>query len=156
VISLCPLHRAQAHLVAEISLRPDQLRFAGTVQEALDEPAERFDLHMIVYRQKPVGLFKIDRQYPLDYPFSTKGDLGLRAVILDHRVQGKGIGKAAMGELSAYLPEHYPDANTLWLTVNQVNPVAIATYLAAGFIDTGAIWPHGSAGPQHIMRLALR
>jgi hypothetical protein len=36
-----------------------------------------------------------------------------------------------------------------------VNPGAIRAYLKGGFTDTGEVWPHGEAGPQHVMRLAL-
>ncbi len=155
MITLAPLPRSAADQVAHIALHPDQLRFAGTVAEALAEPAHRFDLHRIDQSGQPVGLFKIDRHYAQDYPFAKVGDLGLRAVILDHRSQGRGLGKAAMGQLATYLPDHYPTAPALWLTVNLVNTPAIRTYLAAGFHDTGQTWPHGEAGPQHIMHLPL-
>nr|WP_254444281.1 MULTISPECIES: GNAT family protein [unclassified Ruegeria] len=137
-------------------MRPDQLKFAGTVAEALAEPADRFDLHQINAHGRAIGLFKIDRAYGTDYPFASKKDLGLRAVILDHRVQGKGYGTTAMQALRTYLPGLYPRAKTLYLTVNLANPAAIAVYRKAGFVDTGDIWPHGDAGQQHILSLALR
>jgi ribosomal protein S18 acetylase RimI-like enzyme len=156
VISLRPLKREEADLVADISLRPDQLQFAGTVQEALAEPAERFDLHLICQNDRPVGIFKIDRSYASDYPFAGVKDLGLRAVIIDHPAQGKGIGKAAMSKLADYLPTHYADAQKVWLTVNMTNPTAIATYQAAKFTSIDDIWHHGTAGPQYIMYRSLR
>ena len=155
MITLAPLERKNAELVADVSLRPDQLQFAGTVAEALAEPEDRFDLHMIQSAGSPVGIFKIDRLYGSDYPFAGSSDLGLRAVILDQRHQGKGLGKQAMAALKTYLPPLYPAAGNLWLTVNLKNPVAVAVYRAAGFTDSGEIWPHGDAGPQHIMSLPL-
>lgn len=156
MIALKPLNRDDADQVADIKLRPDQLKFAGTVAEALAEPTDRFDLHQILLNERPVGLFKIDRLYWRDYAFASENDLGLRAVILDNKVQGQGHGTLAMRELKAYLPDLYPKAHTLLLTVNLRNPTAISVYRRAGFIDTGDIWPHGEAGPQHIMSLPLR
>ncbi|WP_171098463.1 GNAT family N-acetyltransferase [Ruegeria sp. HKCCD7255] len=156
MITLYPLDRNNADQVADIRLRPDQLKFAGTVAEALAEPADRFDLHQINAKGRAVGLFKIDRAYSTDYPFATEKDLGLRAVILDQRVQGRGYGTTAMQALRAYLPRLYPQAETLFLTVDLANPAAIAVYRKAGFVDTGEIWPHGDAGPQHILSLPLR
>ncbi|WP_171172803.1 GNAT family N-acetyltransferase [Ruegeria sp. HKCCA5929] len=155
MIALQPLNRNEADRVEGITLRPDQLKFAGTVEEALAEPAERFDLHQIMLNQRPVGLFKIDRFYWQDYPFASQTDLGLRAVILDHSVQGQGHGAAAMSLLRTCLPALYPKANALFLTVNLENPVAVAVYRRAGFEETGDIWPHGEAGPQYIMSLPL-
>lgn len=155
MITLCPLDRNDADQVADLRVRPDQEQFAGTVAEALAEPAERFDLHMILKNADPIGIFKIDRQYARDYPFAAASDLGLRAVIMDHRVQGQGYGTAAMAALKTYLPTQYPKATNVVLTVNFRNRVAVHVYRQAGFVDTGEVWPHGQAGPQHIMKAAL-
>ncbi len=155
-VTLAPLGLAERDRVAHLTVRPDQLRFSGTVAEAFDTPQPDMDFHVILADGVAAGFFKIDRGYPVAYGFAEKGDLGLRAVIVDATRQGKGIGTAAMSALPAYLRPLYPQAPRLWLTVNLVNTVAIASYLKAGFVDTGAIWPHGDAGPQHIMRLALR
>ena len=113
------------------------------------------DVHAIISDDAPVGLFRIDRNYPAMHGFALHGDLGLRTVLIDAACQGKGIGTSAMLALPAYLRDIYPKARRLWLTVNLQNSAAIASYLKGGFTDTGAIWPHGDAGPQHIMRLAL-
>ncbi len=156
MITLAPLDRKDTGRVAHIAARPDQFRFAGTVAEALTEPPERFDLHEIRKDETPVGIFKIDRAYGCSYPFAGPLDLGLRAVIVDAAMQGKGVGKAAMSALRRYLADRYPEFASVMLTVNLANPAALAVYRATGFEDTGEIWPHGDAGPQHIMRLGLR
>ena len=154
-IALAPLTPADRDRVAHLTVHPDQLRFAGTVAEAFDAPAPDQDFHAILSHETPVGFFRIDRGYAAIHGFAEPGDLGLRTVIVDAARQGQGIGTAALRALPAYLRAHYPDARRLWLTVNLQNPAAIASYLKAGFQDTGAIWPHGGAGPQHIMRLPL-
>ena len=154
-VTLGPLSLADRDRVAHLTVHPDQRRFAGTVAEAFDAPQEGVDFHAMLIEGQPVGFFKIDRTYPALHGFAEAGDLGLRAVIVDAARQGQGIGTAAMRALPAYLRGLYPQARRLWLTVNLQNPAAIASYRKGGFQDTGAIWPHGVAGPQHIMRLSL-
>ncbi len=141
--------------MAHLTLHPDQMRFAGSVTQAFDSCPAGDTLHAILSGDLPVGFFRIDHAYAQVHGFAEAGDLGLRNVIIDAGQQGKGLGTAAIRALPAYLRPLYPQARRLWLTVNLLNPAAIASYRKAGFQDTGAIWPHGDAGPQHIMRLAL-
>lgn len=154
MISLRPLDRRDADRVVNIAPRPDQERFAGTVAAALAEP-ETVDLHEICEGERAVGLFKIDRAYHLNHDFADPGDLGLRGVLLDAGVQGRGIGTGAMRCLPDYLPPRYPKAARVYLTVNFRNPAAIAVYRKAGFTDDGRVFLGGSAGPQHVMHLDL-
>ena len=77
------------------------------------------------------------------------------AFMVDHALQGQGIATQAVRALPGYLAKHYPDAPAIWLTVNKVNPAALRAYLKGGFEDTGDEWPHGDAGPQHILKLPL-
>ncbi|SIS81099.1 GNAT family N-acetyltransferase [Paracoccus saliphilus] len=154
-ISLHPLDRRDAGRFAHIAVRPGQERFAGTVDAALVEPEATVDLHEIREAGGVVGLFKIDRAYHLRHDFAQADHLGLRGVILDQKRQGRGLGTAAMTALKGYLPPAYPGKARVWLTVNMANPPAIAAYRKAGFVETGDIWPHGSAGPQLIMFMPL-
>lgn len=154
-ISLHPLDRRDAGRFAHIAVRPDQERFAGTVDAALSESEAAVDLHEIREGGEVVGLFKIDRSYHLRHAFAQADHLGLRGVILDRNRQGRGLGTAAMTALKNYLPPAYPGKARVWLTVNMANPAAIAAYRKAGFIETGDIWPHGKAGPQLIMFMSL-
>ena len=155
MISLHPLDRGDIDRVAHIKLRDDQLVFAGTVTDAVNTPPT-MDLHEIRKDDHAIGLFRIDRAYSESYNFAGPNDLGLRGVILDAREQGKGSGKAAMQALHGYVGAAYPQAQNLYLTVNFRNPAAYAVYGKAGFVDEGGVWPHGDAGPQHIMKLALQ
>lgn len=155
MISLHPLDRRDADRVAHIAARPDQQQFAETVEAALAVPAATIDLHEIRLNHRPIGVFRIDRAYHLAHDFAGPRDLGLRGVILDAAMQGRGVGKRAMQVLGPYVARRYPDADRLYLTVNFRNPVAIAVYARAGFRDEGGVWLGGSAGPQHIMCLPL-
>ena len=155
--TLRPLNRDRFDLVAHLRVNPGQVRYSGTVRDAFDEDEDEdgVGFHAIVLGKRAVGFFKIDRNYPARYPFANKGDLGLRAFLVDKDQQGRGIATAAVAAFPAYLPTHYPDAPSLVLSVNRANPAAIACYLNGGFCDTGEIYLQGSAGPQQVLRMAL-
>jgi len=153
--TLRPLARDQFDIVAHLRVTPEQIRYSGTVRDAFEADEDGVDFHAIVMQDRAVGFFKIDRTYPAKYPFADKGDLGLRAFLVDKTQQGQGIATSAVTAFPDYLSVHYPNAPSLVLSVNLANPAAIACYLGGGFIDTGEIYPHGSAGPQQVLRMAL-
>ena len=155
MISLAPVPPDAPHLVAGLRVRPEQEVFSGQVSDAFDALEPDVDFHCILQGDDPVGFFKIDRAYARRVPVVPRGALGLRAFLIDHRAQGKGLATQAVKALPDYLHAQYPQARCICLTVNLVNAAAIRTYLKGGFRDTGIIWPHGQAGPQHVMRMAL-
>ena len=154
-VTLAPLARTDLPRVAHLRVAPDQIRFSGTVTEAFATNEPDVDFHAIEVNGTAVGFFKIDRSFPDRYPFAPKGDLGLRAFLIDLGHQGKGFGAQACRALPTYLHEHYRDAKSVFLTVNVINLAAVRAYAKGGFSDTGEIWPHGNAGPQHVLRLGL-
>lgn len=154
-LSLSPITDANRTKFLSVSVLPDQIKFSGTVAEAYGSAEEGIDFHGIWLGDQPVGFFKIDRLYHTRYPFAGERELGLRAFMIDANQQGQGIATRAVEALSAYIPQHYPDAQAVVLTVNMANPGAIRCYLKGGFEDTSETWPHGEAGPQHIMRMDL-
>lgn len=154
-VTLAALGPADKDKMAHLSVHAAQTRFAGSIAEAFDTCPAGDTLHAILTGDQPVGFFRIDCAYAQAHGFADTGDLGLRNVIIGAAHQGKGLGTAAMLALPPYMRPLYPQARHLWLTVNLQNPAAIASYRKGGFQDTGAIWPHGDAGPQHIMRLRL-
>lgn len=151
-LSLRPVSPDDFDLVSRVQVHPDQIRFSGTVAQAFEEQEDGVDFHAILNNDKAVGFFKIDRLYHNTYDFARNDELGLRAFMIDATMQGRGIATAAVVALPAYLATRYPDRNAVVLTVNLQNPAAIRCYLNGGFTDTGSIYPHGMAGPQHIMR----
>lgn len=153
-LSLAQLGPNDLERVAHITVAAHQIVFSGTVHEAFETAEADVDFHAILDADHAIGFFKIDRGYPKTYPFAPKGSLGLRAFMIDHAVQGCGYASAAIALLRGYLPLHY-NADAVFLTVNISNPAAVKCYLNGGFTDTGEVWPHGMAGPQHIMRLSL-
>jgi len=156
MIHLSALSRDDFHLVANIRVDADQVKFAGTVAEAFEADEAGVDFHGIFRDETAWGFFKIDRDYAARFDFCPAGELGLRAFIVDRARQGQGIGTAAVRALPDYLPRLYQQAPSIALTVNLINPAARAAYLKGGFVDTGEIYPHGDAGPQNILRMPLQ
>lgn len=154
-ITLRPVARSEFDLVRHIEVEPDQIRFSGTVAQAFEEDEDGVDFHAILDGTRAVGFFKTDRLYHETYDFADADTLGLRAFMVDRVEQGKGYATAAVAALRNYLTGHYPGRAAVLLTVNMQNPGAVRCYLKGGFQDTGGIYPHGLAGPQHILRMAL-
>ncbi|GAB5432252.1 MAG: hypothetical protein EpisKO_16220 [Epibacterium sp.] len=153
--SLLPLSRSDHDLVRDIAVAPEQVVYCGTIAMAFASDEAGVDFYAIQQAGRFVGFFKIDVKYPRTYNFARQGDLGLRAFMIDHRVQGSGIGSGALRVLPSLLRRTYPKAQALVLTVNMRNHAALRTYLNCGFRDTGDIHDGGIAGPQHVMRLPL-
>jgi RimJ/RimL family protein N-acetyltransferase len=154
-LTLSPITDANRAQFLSVSVTSEQIKFSGTVAEAYGSAEEGIDFHGIRLGNQPVGFFKIDRLYHSRYPFAHDTGLGLRAFMIDANHQGQGLATQVVEALGPYLAKHYPDATAVVLTVNMANPGAIRCYLKGGFDDTGETWPHGEAGPQHIMRMDL-
>jgi RimJ/RimL family protein N-acetyltransferase len=154
-IALRPLGQRDLNLVSGVKVAPDQIRYSGTITQAFKAKEKDVDFHAILNGSLAVGFFKIDRTYPQRYDFALTGELGLRAFMINFADQGKGYATGAVQKLTRYLAVQYPAAPSIVLTVNFANPGAIACYRRGGFHDTGEVYSHGAAGPQHVMRMDL-
>ena len=154
-VTLAPATADMHRALAALTVAPEQVVFSGQPADIVARADPTMDLHAILADGTPVGLFRIDRDYARAHGFARPGDLGLRSVIVDRHHQGRGIGSAMVRALPAYLARHYPDATDIYLTVNLRNPGARKSYLNGGFVDAGAQYLGGSAGPQHILHMVL-
>lgn len=135
-----------------LSVKPEQAQFtAGKVSEVVSSLAENEHAHLIIDDSQVVGFFLLDTKYPSHYEFCPSGSLGVRALLIDQRFQGKGLAVQAIKMLPDYVSRRYPDIHSLYLTVNCRNLPAYHCYLKAGFSDTGDLYHGGPVGPQHIM-----
>jgi RimJ/RimL family protein N-acetyltransferase len=155
-VELSPLRPELRAAVLALRVAPGQERYSGTpaltVPAADREPGRE---HVVILRDgAPVGYFQLDTA---GVPGAPKAPeiLGLRGFLIDISVQGQGVATAALARLAPYVRERFPDHRTVALTVNLTNPAAIAVYRRAGFVETGAIYHGGTAGPQHVMLLAV-
>ena len=105
----------------------------------------------IWYDSRPAGFFVLDfGDGRYDYCKNEKSVL-LRALSVNPSLQGNGIGKAAMMQVSAFVKENFPAYNEIVLGVNENNIAAYHLYLKCGFADTGHQYLGGKNGPQFIM-----
>ena len=80
--------------------------------------------------------------------------MAIRALSIDERGQGRGIGTAAMEAVPGLVRAHFPQAEYVFLVVNARNAYARRVYEKAGY----AVWSQrdgGKAGPQWVMRREL-
>jgi GNAT superfamily N-acetyltransferase len=82
----------------------------------------------------------------------------LRGFLIDRRQQGRGLGTlaadAAVREAAKLTAGLGSGQAGVVLSVNELNPGALAAYRKAGFEDRGR-YEGGDAGPQRIMYLAF-
>ena len=152
-VTLSPVPRRRLRELAVLLQHPGQYANDGAVMIRDDTVGLSF--HAIHEGQRLAGMFKLDPLYPDRHPFAEPGDLGLRGVLIDRSLQGRGLGSRAMAAIPGYAAGLYPDKRRLVLTVNLSNPAAYRVYCKAGFRDEGGIYAGGSRGPQHILMTDL-
>jgi RimJ/RimL family protein N-acetyltransferase len=131
----------QRHFVGDIAFNLD---------DALGDP--RSEAMSILVGDVVVGFYRLDftptvvARRALD-----AASAGLRAFCLDLDWQGRGLGTRAVLACCEDLRARHPGIRLLALNVDCRNVAAINAYRKAGFVDTGELYPGGSAGPQHLM-----
>ena len=153
-LRLVPVTAALRPRVLGLAPLPEQEVFSGRAQETLPvaEAEPRRHPYAVVEAGQPVGFFVLDETPSEADP---RADLLLRAFFVDRRAQGRGVATAAVRALEALVRSEFPRTRRVVLTVNQRNQAARAVYLRGGFVDAGELYLGGSAGPQHVLRLAL-
>ena len=158
-VRVAPVDTVPAAAVLELSVAPEQRVFVGdTAFNILDAGRDPLsDAMAVLAGERVVGFYRLDRApctvagRDLDEP-----TLGLRALFIDQRLQGRGYGTAAIEACCHDARQRHPQRRLLALAVHCSNRAAIATYLRAGFHDTGERLPGGAAGPQQLMLRRLQ
>lgn len=141
--------------VRKLKVNPDQIPFVGTTKEIIEKINDQVIGNVIYENNILVGCFLLDKSYSRDYDFAPKGALGLRAYLVDHKQQGKGIGTRAVQVIPSFVASHYPEFSSIFLTVNCKNPTAKKCYESGGFIETESLYHGGAAGPQYVMKFVF-
>ena len=156
-VRLAPVGPDLRDRLLALAPRPDQERFSGRLTQTL--PEAEADPHRdpvaILEGDRPVGFFVLHRGPHAGALAPVPGDVLLRAFLVDGAWQGRGIATRALESLPDYVAQRIPGARRIVLTVNTRNPVAIRTYLRAGFADSGELHHGGAEGPQHVLELWL-
>lgn len=150
---LTPARRAEA---CALSVKEEQGQFTVTdIGECLLTLPKTKMPHLILDNNVVVGFFLLDAGYSNEYKFCPANVLGVRALLIDHRYQGRGIAGRAISQMGCFARTHYSEFGALYLTVNCRNTPAYECYKKYGFEDTNELYEGGPVGPQHIMRQYL-
>lgn len=158
-IRVAPVHLVPGAGVLDLQVTAEQRAYVGDIAlNVLDAHRDPLSDAMVVLAgARAIGFYRLDRApgtvcgRELDEP-----TLGLRALFIDQRVQGRGYGSAAIRACCQDARERHPDRHLLLLAVHCRNRAAISTYLRAGFHDTGERLAGGDAGEQQLMLKRLR
>lgn len=132
----------------ELELAEDQRRFMETNAVSIAE--SRFHpwmLPLAIYADEEMVGFVMysDERYPRSPCY------WVHRLMIDHRQQGKGYGKAAMLEVVRRIAAK-PDGDELWIGYDRESDAARDFYAHLGFVEQGeAPW-----GVDHVAMLPLR
>jgi GNAT superfamily N-acetyltransferase len=152
-LELVPVTAGLRGAVMALAPRPDQSPWSGEARwtlPAAESHPQRTPCTALL-EGVPVAFFILDTGHDVGLYEPRRDTVGVRALYVDRHHQGQGIGTAMLLAMPALARELYPSAVRLALTVNVTNPVAVRTYLRAGFTDTGRIYRGGALGPQHVL-----
>ncbi|MEK5448262.1 GNAT family N-acetyltransferase [Paenibacillus sp. FSL R7-0331] len=138
-------------------LPPEQAEFTALPAESLSEALRAPDKLAVVIAEAELaaGFFILHTGGRIAEFYSNYSEAVLvRAFLVDSACQGRGIAKAAMALLPAFVCNHLPQVREIVLTVNERNLAALALYLHSGFCDHG-LRRTGGKGPQRILQYAL-
>lgn len=141
-----------------LTIAEEQSLFVNSVDATLKHLKNTEQACVICLNSQPdsvVGFFLLDLDYASQHDFAEHHELGLRSLLIGHAFQGRGIGYQSMEDIRRFAQTHYRDYSHICLTVNEKNLAAYRCYQKAGYQDNGQRYTGGSAGPQHILRLAL-
>ncbi len=153
-IHVAPVNATLRAGVRGLGVAPGQSAYVGDVAFNLAD-AERdplSDAMAVLAEDRVVGFYRLDRA-PNTITGCDLGEptLGLRGMLIDHDLQGRGYGTLAVRACCEDARRRHPERRLLVLAVHCGNHCAIATYAGAGFHDTGERLPGGAAGPQQLM-----
>ena len=156
-VALAPVDGALRRAVLALAPHPHQRRWSGVPRDTLP-PAERDPSQhpvAILADGIPVGAFVLHGGVGAGRFVRARGELLLRAFLVDAAWQGRGIGTQALALLPGYVRVLDPRVARVLLTVDVENARALRRYRAAGFRETGERYQRLGAGPQLVMALRV-
>lgn len=135
--SLTPVQRTQLEAIA---LLESQRSLAGDVFGALHTltslPVSDIQGYAVLVHEVPRGIFVLKRRTLL--PTWAEGCTAtLHALMIDHRVQGAGLGRYCLQQLPELATSLWPELEQLMLAVDPDNHVAYELYKSLGWRDAG-------------------
>ncbi|RMM43530.1 N-acetyltransferase GCN5 [Pseudomonas syringae pv. aptata] len=152
------LSASQRQQLGYLEVTQEQIQFSGDIYTALNtllvRPSPNICGFALLSDEKPVGFFLLKRDDCLPHWAQEALTATLHALQVDHREQGKGLGKACLQALPAALRLKWPDITQLMLSVDADNSAAIGLYTGQGWIDTGEAY-RGRIGFERRLTLTL-
>ncbi|KTC58724.1 MULTISPECIES: GNAT family N-acetyltransferase [Pseudomonas syringae group] len=152
------LNASQRQQLEHLEVTQEQVQFSGDIYTALNtllvNPNPNVCGFVLLGDDKPVGFFLLKRGDCLPNWAQETLAATLHALQIDHREQGKGLGKACLQALPAALRLKWPDITHLMLSVDADNSAAIGLYAGQGWVDTGEAY-RGRIGFERRLVLTL-
>nr|WP_189672522.1 GNAT family N-acetyltransferase [Pseudomonas sp. SWRI154] len=147
----------QQQQVEAIEIHPDQIKFSGDIHGALhtllSRPGPGVKGFALLAGDVPVAFLLLKRP-PVLPEWADEHSATLHALQVDHRVQGKGYGKACLRALPAVARAAWPEIQALELSVDADNRSAIGLYASLGWVDSGEAYK-GRIGYERRMGLVF-
>lgn len=140
MIKLIEVTRANARAMVLLELRPEQRLWVSGPGWSIARCYTRFfgdnfeHTPRIIEADGQIAGFSTIACNP-----ASATDYWIDDIMLDHRFQGRGYGRAAMIETLRSIVARYPNCRGIQLTCFRDNKVAAALYLSLGFVLTGAV-----------------
>ncbi|KPW88311.1 GNAT family N-acetyltransferase [Pseudomonas syringae pv. coryli] len=152
------LTASQRQQLGYLEVTQEQIQFSGDIYTALNtllvKPSPNIYGLALLSDEKPVGFLLLKRDDCLPHWAQEDLTATLHALQIDHREQGKGLGKACLQALPAALRLKWPDISQLMLSVDADNLAAIGLYTGQGWVDTGEAY-RGRIGFERRLTLTL-
>jgi ribosomal protein S18 acetylase RimI-like enzyme len=150
------LNENQRRQLEQLEVQREQQAFCGDIHAALNtllvRPSPNIQGFVLLADEVPAGFLMLKRDDCLPH-WAQAGAATLHALQIDHRLQGKGLGKACLKALPAAVRKTWPDIDQLMLSVDADNLPAMNLYASHGWDDTGEAYL-GRIGFER--RMALR
>jgi GNAT superfamily N-acetyltransferase len=152
-VTLCEITDVNREAVLALSVAPAQLRFVGSVRDALEDAVEYAHAkpwYRAVYAgDQPVGFVMVSWNVEPQPP-EIIGPWFLWKLIIDERYQGSGFGGEVVRQVAALV--RAAGATELLTSYAPEDGGPAGFYQRLGFIPTGEVDNNG----EPIVRLALR
>ena len=135
----------------------EQIEFGGSFEESLairsDIPPESGRVLCFVLDRSPVGIVVLKRP-PYSPDWVPRSAVSMHGLKIAEAFQGQGLGKQAFKLAVTQASALWPDAETLVLSVDAANQVALSVYRSFGMGDSGPVFP-GRIGMEHRLEIGL-
>ncbi|WP_347901581.1 GNAT family N-acetyltransferase [Pseudomonas purpurea] len=151
------LNAVQRLQVEAIEIHPQQKQFSGDIHGALHSlggtPTDSIKGFALLHEDVPVAFLLLKRP-PFLPDWASEDTATLHALQVDHRLQGKGLGKACLQALPDVARQAWPQIKGLELSVDAHNESALGLYFKQGWVDRGEAYK-GRIGYERRMALAF-